>query len=245
MEDSAQPTTTNDWIAKAQGLLQYHYDCILLADGPQTQFPTFAVEPSLDPSEAEYFVRGIEEGIFSIDNEGYVQSSVLPPPSHRRTQKRILQLFWRRFGRRYLFREGVCQVATVAELTLKYGWPLKQIKMEPTFPELPRLAFAVDIALMTDGGRVVALCEVKRNDREMDQLLNSFRHCCAAGPHRRNECRFRKNHPKYQFCSAFEPSYFLAASPGRTVCWKLSYRGGVVIQEEFYGLLYRGSLSNE
>lgn len=238
MKHPAQPTTNNEWIVKAEAHLQDCYDCIRRAD-KRTQLPTCAIKPSLHVSEAEYFVRGIEAGVFSIDDQGYVQSPVLPQPSNKGTQKRILQLFWRRAGRHFLFREGVCQVSTVAELVLRYRWPLDHIKMEPRFPELPRLAWAVDISLTNAEGRVVALCEVKRDNREMDQLLTGFKHCCEAGPHSRDGCHFGKNHPKYELCSEVKPMYFLAASPGRAACFKLSYNGRLVIQEQTPGLLVR------
>ena len=216
-----------EWIAEAEAHLQDRYDRIRRAWG-NSLAPTFVIDPPLDAGEAEYFVRGLEERIFSIDDEGYVQSRVLPLPASKATQKRILALFWRRADRRFLFREGVCQLATVAALTLKYGWELDRIEMEPTFPDLPRLAWAVDIVLRNADRAIIACCEVKRDDRELDQLVAGFRHCCGAGPHRRDECRFGKNHPKYDLCAVLKPAYFMATSPGREICFRLSHNGDTV-----------------
>jgi hypothetical protein len=186
---------------------------------------TFVIKPPLHAGEAEYFVRGLESGIFSIDDEGYVQSTVLPPSSRESTRNKTLSLFWHRTGRRYLFREGVCQISTMAALKLKYGFPLDQIKMEPTFPDRPELSWAVDILLKGPQGTNVAFCEVKRDDRELERLISGFRYCCGAGSHSKNECKFSKNHPKFALCVALKPEYFMAVSPGQEVCFQLSYSG--------------------
>src|SRR5258708_35003976 len=132
------------WIAEAEICLRERF--IRCAGGAKLA-STFVIKPPLHAGEAEYFVRGLENGIFSIDDEGYVQSTVLPPSSHKSTRNKTLSLFWHRTGRRYLFREGVCQISTMAALKLKYGFPLDQIKMEPTYPGWPKLSCAVDILL--------------------------------------------------------------------------------------------------
>jgi hypothetical protein len=188
--------------------------------------PNLTIKPGLGAKEAEHFLLGIERGIFSIDDESYVRSAVLP-------SSRILQLFWRRLRRRYLFREGVCQLATVAELVLEHQWPIEQIEMEPSFPEFPSLHWAVDIILKDAGGTVLAGCEVKRNDRELELLLRGFEYCCTRGGHCKGECEFKKNHPKYEFCALKRPGWFMAVSPGKQVLLRLSYdTGGVTIGEQ-------------
>lgn len=198
-----------------------------LSDVPveQIQHQPSSLSQTYTGGEAEYFVRGLETGIFRIDEEGYVQSPVLPT-SCKSTRKKALCLFWHRTGRRFLFREGICQVSTMAALTLKYGFPPEQIKMEPTLPDQPELSFAVDILLKSPQGTQVAFCEVKRDDRELDKLISDFRYCCASGSHPKNECKFRRNHPKYALCVEFKPEYFMAVSPGREFCcFQLSYSG--------------------
>jgi hypothetical protein len=218
-----------EWIAEAETCLRERF--IRWAGGANL-LPTVLIEPTLDAREAEYFVRGMENGIFSIDDEGYVQSSVLPLSSRKSTRKKILCLFWKRKGQPYLFREGVCQISTIAALTLKYGCPLDQILMEPTFPGRPELSWAVDILLKNQQGTDTAFCEVKRDDRELNKLISGFRYCCKAGSHLKNECKFSKNHAKYALCVAIKPDYFMAASPGREVCFQLSYSGHFVEMAE-------------
>src|ERR1700722_20438051 len=104
-----------EWIEEAQACLGERYDRLRRGRGSNLS-PTFVIKPHLDASEAEHFVRGMQNGIFSVDDEGYVQSDVLPLPSRKGTRNKILCLFWWRAGRPYLFREGICQVSTVAAL---------------------------------------------------------------------------------------------------------------------------------
>jgi hypothetical protein len=224
--------SAEQFIEQATALLHDRYQRLLRA-GANELTPGLAIKPGLDAKEAEYFLLGIERGIFSIDDESYVQSTVLPPPSKKGTQKRILQLFWRRQGRRYVFREGVCQLATVAELVLGHQWPIERIQMEPRSPEFPNLAWAVDIILRGAGGTIVAGCEVKRNDRELDRLLKGFDYCCTRGSHSKAECEFKINHAKFEFCATKRPGWFMAVSPGKQVLLRLSYdNGGVTIGEQ-------------
>jgi hypothetical protein len=211
-----------EWIAEAEAYLRARFN--RWAVGANLT-PTFVIRPTLDAREAEYFIRGLENGIFSIDDEGYVQSVVLPLSSRKRTRQKILCLFWKRLGHAYLFREGVCQISTLAALILKYGCPVDQIKMEPSFPDWPELAWAVDFLLKSPQRTDSAFCEVKRDDRELNKLISGFRYCCEAGSHPKNECKFSKNHPKYALCVKIKPEYFMAVSPGREVCFQLSYSG--------------------
>jgi len=212
--------TAEEWIVDAESCLRGRF--IRCVGGASA----FVIKPPLHACEAEYFVRGLENGVFSIDDEGYVQSSVLPPSSRDSTRNKTLSLFWHRAGRRYLFREGVCQISTVAALKLKYCVPLDQIKMEPTCPD--GLSWAVDILLKSPQGTNVAACEVKRDDRELKKLISGFRSCCGVGLHSKKECKFSKNHPKFELCHSLRPEYFMAVSPGQEVCLQLSYSGDFI-----------------
>jgi hypothetical protein len=214
-----------EWIEEAETCLRERF---IRCAGGANLASTLVIEPTLHAGEAEYFVRGLENGIFSIDDDGYVQSTVLPPSSRKSKRNKTLCLFWHRTGRRYLFREGVCQISTMAALKLKYGFPLDQIQMEPTFPGRPELSWAVDILLKSPQGTETAFCEVKRSDGEWNRLIRDFKYCCEAGSHLKNECKFSRNHPKYALCVAIKPDYFMAVSPGREVCFQLSYSGDFI-----------------
>jgi hypothetical protein len=188
----------------------------------------FAKKHTFDTKEAEYFMRGLEEGIFSIDEEGYAQSICLPLARKVSTRQRDCQLFWHRSGKRYLFREGVCQLATVSELELEYKWPREQIEMEPRFPEYPHLNWAVDIALRDTKKNIVAACEVKRDNQEFTKMVKGFQNCCGREKHTKVECKSPKNHSKYEFCAAYQPKYFMVASPGQQVAFRMKYEDNAI-----------------
>jgi hypothetical protein len=216
--------TGEEWIAEATAALRERF--ILWAVRANLP-PTFAIKPTLNAHEAEYFVRGLEKGIFSIDDDGYVQSTVLPL-SGKSTRNKILCLFWKREGRPSLFREGVCQISTISALTLKHGCPMNQIEMEPTFTGRSKHPWAVDILLKSPQGIDVAFCEVKRDDSEWSKLVSDFEHCCKGGSYIISECKLNKNHPKYALCMDIKPEYFMAVSPGNEVCFQLAYSGHLI-----------------
>jgi hypothetical protein len=234
------------WIGEVEAYLQGRYDHVRRASNQKDLPAKLAVNPPLHETEAEYFVRGLEKGIFSVDNQGHAQSPLLLRRSRDGSKQTSLQLFWHRKLGRPLFREGVCQLSTAASLILKYGWRVDQVEMEPKFPDSPpHLAWAVDLAIKDAEGKTVACGEVKRNDKELRLLIDGFRHCCGAAPHHKDECRFKKNHPKYELCSDVKAPYFLATAPGREICLTLTHNGVVAIQRESQGLIFQTDVADD
>lgn len=199
------------------------------------------ITPPLDRDEARYFVKGLEEALFSVDSEGYVQSMMLPLSPVKNRKQKVLQLFWAVKNGRVLFREGVCQLATVSSLVFKYGWNRDRIEVEPSKREFRDLAYGVDILIRDNAKKVVVCVEVKRSQPELERLIEGFRYCCQLGRHTKDQCdrRFRKNHSKYAFCSKIGPEYLFATAPGGQICFKLTCTvDGAVIQEEQRDLIY-------
>jgi hypothetical protein len=222
-----------NWIKEAESYLYERYIQLRHSNPPEAG--PLVINPPLDEGEARYFIRGLEEKLFSIHDGEYVQSAFLPPPSGQNAKQKMLQLFWARKGRWRLFREGVCQMATASSLILKYGWFNAHIAMEPCKGEFRNFAYGVDI-LITDKARNITICgEVKRNRSEFQRLIEGFRYCCQKGPHTKGQCNFARNHRKYEFCAAFKPAYFFVTAPGDEICFKLV---GLEIREEHRGLVY-------
>jgi hypothetical protein len=215
-------------------LLEQMYGRLYLGSTPLT------IVPPIHRKEAISFLRGFEERLFSVDDDSYVQTRLLP---ERKPKQKIIQLFWRRGERRHLFREGVCQLSTVSALIWEYGWEADLIKMEPSISEFGNLAYAVDILLRDSQDRIVACGEVKRGLREFNSLIAAFRQCCRRGMHSRMDCAFKQNHPKYEFCYREKPKYFFAAAPGEAICFRLNHNAGMTISEEQPGLVYRNAPS--
>jgi hypothetical protein len=141
------------------------------------------IDPLLDEGEAQLFMQGHEAGIFSIDEEGYVQTKLLAKPTRKSGKRRAIQMFWHP-APRFLFREGVCQLSTASSLILKYGWNADSIVMEPVRREFGPLAYGVDIVIRNAAGQFVC-GDVKRGKKELDALLRDFRSCCGLGLHSR------------------------------------------------------------
>jgi hypothetical protein len=225
-----------NWVKEAEDSLYQRYIRLRHVNPPEVT--PLVIKPPLDEGEAQYFVRGLKENLFFIEDEGYVQSTLLPRRSGKNTKQKMLQLFWARKGRGWLFREGVCQLATASSLILKYGWSDTDITMEPCKEGFRDFAYGVDI-LIGDKARDITICgEVKRNQSEFQRLIEGFRYCCHRGPqHTKDQCNFAKNHRKYEFCSKVKPQpvYFFATAPGEEICFKLV---GLEIQEEHRSLVY-------
>lgn len=223
-----------DWIGEAQTFLQEKFNrfCVTKC--------SLSIEPPLDETEAEYFILGLEHGMFSVDEKAYAQAKFLPSSSGKdRDRNKILQVFWAK-PKPHVFREGICQLSTVAALVLKYGWQVDMIEMEP---RIPTLRYAIDFRIRDPRNEILICGDVKSCENELKSLRGDFRYCCSIGPHLKTQCR-KQNHRKYAFCFEFKPLYFFATCPGREVSFKLSHDGQMAIENEFEGLIHHNKIEN-
>jgi hypothetical protein len=203
---------SRDWIKDARTLLQERYDQLCPGQSPLN------ITPSLDESEAKFFILGLERGIFSVDEQGYVESKVLPKPLGKNPKSKVINLFWKKTNP--VFREGVCQLATAASLVLKYGWNVEEITLEPG-KKSGGPAYGIDISIRDAQGQHLVCGEVKSDSNKLQLLLNALRHCCASGSHTKDQCEFRRDHAKFDFLLKVTPLYFFATAPGREVSFKV------------------------
>lgn len=211
-----------DWIGELEKYLEERYSQLPMPNIESR--PTLRINPALDAAEAKYFMFGLEEQLFSIDEEGYAQSPLLPKSGSSAEQQKGFQLFWHhQNGTRFLFREGISQLAAASLLILKYGWEKSQIQIEARREDFGAIARGVDLIIKSRSGKVVICGEVKKDDSEFERLIEGFNHCCQQGPHSKNDCKFKSNHPKYEACAFVKPLYFWAVSPGRELCYRLTY----------------------
>jgi len=216
------------WVFNADEYLNQKYiETIKDSDSCDLTLPEYS--PPLDGQEAKYFLLGLEEGLFEVDANGYVQSKLLPKPPKNAERQKMIQLFWNFKGGKWrLYREGFCQLATASYLSIYHGWDISQIEMEPDIKNYGNLAYATDILVKHDRGTVAVCCEVKKNDKEFEKLIDAFRHCCARGPHEKHDCEYSRDHSKYEMCEKLRPLYFFATSPGRQLCFNLEYENGII-----------------
>lgn len=211
-------------VEELEGFLRAKFDEVVAsAKQPSQEMPI--TEP-FSEWEATNFLRGVRENLFEIDDQGYVQSAVLPPPAGNSDRQRMLQLFWNHSNdTRRLYREGVNQLSTAARLIFDYGWDKSEVRMEPTTREFGDLAYGVDIMCLAPGENVALCCENKHNSYELRKLKSHFEGCVDRGPHSKDECENPANHAKYEFCVAARPSLAWFVAPAEEVLFSLSFSG--------------------
>lgn len=192
------------------------------------------INPPLDVEEARDFLHGFESGFFSVDGDGYVQSPFLPPSANG---QKILQLFWHSERGRFLFREGVCQLAAVSALVQRYGWPVSSVRLEPNTADVGDIAYGVDIVVRDGGSGSVSICgEVKRSKERLTKMLNELTARLSGGPHSKSVCK-RTNHPKAEALWKLSPRFFWAVCPGKARAFRVHQTGSTVELDETPGLL--------
>nr|WP_290228210.1 hypothetical protein [Trichocoleus desertorum] len=216
-----------NWICELEKYLEERYAILPVHESIADNKPVLRIDPALDSDEAKYFILGLEAQLFSIDDGGYAQSSLLLKPTGSKGQQKGFQLFWHFAykGRktRALFREGISQLAAASALILKYGWDISQVQIEARREDFGALARGVDLIIKSQAGKVLICGEVKKDSREFEKLIEDFHYCCQQGQHSKNDCKCKTNHPKYELCAFVKPVYFWAVSPGRELCYQLSY----------------------
>ena len=210
-----------DWACELEQHLQRRFVELCQTIGQPIPARGLRINPPLGAEESQYFLLGLEAGLFLVD-EGHVQSELLPPPSTGNGKQKICPIFWHNPSP-HLFREGICQLATVSYLILKRGWQKRQIVMEPSIKEHHSFADGVDILVKSPTGRILVCAEVKRSIAELQKLVADFQACCKRGPHASTDCAFEQNHPNYEFCASYQPIYFWAVAPEADVCFRMSY----------------------
>ena len=219
--------TERDWIQEADAYLKQKYvEFLASKNGCPSELPKYS--PPLALWEARYFMLGLEKCLFSVDHEAYVQTKMLYPAPKKNDKQRTIQLIGKkRSGSEErnigLFRENVCQMATASYLSIHDKWDVSEIEMEPPRKVYGDLEYAVDILLRENKESVAICCEVKRNKEEFDKLICAFKYCCERGDHKREECKYWGNHPKFAMCWKSHPKYFYAIYPEDRQCFELTY----------------------
>jgi hypothetical protein len=168
------------------------------------------ISPALEEWEARYFLLGLEENLFAVDQRGDVASELLSPADE--TQPRPgYRLFSHEPLR--LLRENLCQLATAARLILERGWLRRHVSLQPSRPEHRATAEGFDLAVRSLAGEILIAVEVKRSRLELEKLIADLRACSRRGPHAHADCGFPQNHPRHEFYLSQRPAYLWAVAP--------------------------------
>lgn len=208
-----------NWRGELEEWLHAKFASLCEAAGQRTPLSGLRVSPPLGDGEARYFILGLEEGLFELDEEGYVQSDLLPAQDEEDGKQKSYRIFSQEAQAPRLLRENVCQLAAASVLILERGWLKRHVALEPTRQEHRSTAYGVDLLVKSATGQIFIWAEVKRSTVELEKLIADLRACSRRGPHAHQDCGFPQNHPRYEFCLSHQPSYLWAVAPDAELCF--------------------------
>ena len=230
-------------LSHSESRLQQEFVRICEAAGQPPPFTGLKINPPLATWEAQYFLLGLEEDLFALDGAGCVRSE-LPgsPDSVSETGPAPGFPIFSPERPPRLLRENICQLAALAFLVLERGWLRGQVFLERSRAEHRSTPHGLDLAVRTTGERTDIWVEVKRSAVELQKLLADLRACSRRGPHPQKDCGFPQNHPRYEFCVFFRPTYLWAVAPDAEACFKIVYDESAIEFEQLTSLPPRSLL---
>jgi hypothetical protein len=202
--------------AELETWLQDRFAATCEAFGQRLPGSGLRISPAPEEWEAQYFLLGLEENLFAVDEQGDVTSELLAPADETHPRQSY-RLFSHEPPR--LLRENLCQLATAARLILERGWLRRQVSLEPSRPEHHATAESFDLLVRSLTGEILISVEVKRSRLELEKLIADLRACSRRGPHAHQDCGFPQNHPRHEFCLSRRPAYLWATAPDGELCF--------------------------
>ena len=232
-----------DWTGELERYLRERFADLCATIGQVVPVSGLRINPPLEIEESKYFLLGLEAGLFLPDTEGYVQSQLLQVSITETDTQKACRIF-RRDPPPGLFREGVCQLSTASLLILKRGWLKSHILMEPEIQDQRGTSYGIDILVRSPAGQILICVEVKRTVAELEKMMTDLRTCCKRGAHANDDCGFPQNHPKYEFCAFYQPTYFWGVAPGTDVCFRMKYNDDSIELEQLASLPPRSMIES-
>lgn len=223
-----------DWPGKLEQWLQERFGELGQTTGLVLPPTALRIHPPLAAEEAKYFLLGLEEGLFRLDEKAAVESGLLHTSAEDTTQT-AYRIFAQASPPR-LLREAICQLATAALLILERGWLKSHVALEPGSEMYRAAGPGFDLVVRSPAGKILVWVEVKRSVVELDKLIVDLRACSKRGPHRREDCGFPQNHPRYEFGLFYTPDYLWAVAPEGNRCFKMTSENGSIELEELPSL---------
>jgi hypothetical protein len=219
--------------------LQDKFAAICRAIGQQPPISGLRISPPLAEWEAQYFLRGLEENLFAVDEQGDVTSALLTPGDETHPSQSY-RLFSHEPPR--LLRENICQLATAARLILERGWLRRHVALEPSWKEHRATADGFELLVKSAEGEIFIWAEVKRSAVELEKLITDLRACSRRGSHAHEDCGFPQNHPRHEFCVSRQPAYLWAVAPDGEICLAVKCENGALELEPLPSLPPRSLL---
>jgi hypothetical protein len=229
------------WASRLEQWLQARFSELGRTAGSFPPAPGLRINPPLAEEEANYFLLGLEEGLFRLNEKGAIESELLRVPGES-----LPPMEYRIFGQEAspsrLLREAICQLATAARLIFQRGWLKSHVTLEPGKDAHRATGAGFDLFVRSPAGRILVWVEVKRSAVELNKLIVDLRACSRRGPHGREDCGFPQNHPRYEFGLCHTPDYLWAVAPDGSRCFRMTCENGAMELEELPSLPPRSLL---
>jgi hypothetical protein len=196
--------------------LQDRFTALCQAIGQPGPVSGLRISPPLADWETHYFLRGLEENLFSVDEHGGVTSALLESSGEGEAPPTSYRLFSHEPPR--LLRESVCQLATAARLIFERGWLKQHVVLQPSRREHRTTADSFDLLVRSLAHEILISVEIKRSRLELEKLIADLRACSRRGAHAHEDCGFPQNHPRHEFCVSKRPGYVWAVAPDGEIC---------------------------
>lgn len=207
-----------EWVVELEVWLQEKFAGLCAALGQRPPLSGLRISPPLAEWEAKYFLLGLEDDLFGVDENGGVESELLAHAGETEASQNDYRIFSQEPPPR-LLRENICQLATAAFLILERGWLKRHVALEPSRSEHRSTAYGFDLLVRSGAGKIFVWAEVKRSAVELEKLIADLRACSRRGPHAPEDCGFPQNHPRHAFCVFAEPVYLWAVAPEAEICF--------------------------
>jgi hypothetical protein len=217
MQDLFNPKLKAELVTWLQG----KFLALCHALGQPGPFSGLRISPPLGDWEAFYFVRGLEENFFVLNEQGDVSSTLLHSSDEAKAEPASYRLFSHEPPR--LLRENVCQLATAARLILERGWLREHVVLQPSSEEHRATAEGFDLLVRSAAGEILISVEIKRSRLELEKLVADLRACSRRGAHAHKDCGFPQNHPRHEFYVAMRPAHLWAVAPDGEVCFAINW----------------------
>ena len=234
-----------DWAGELEQWLQGRFAESCEAIGQRTPLSGVRISPPLGPEEANYFILGLEEGLFGLNERGDIWSELLISPGAANAEEQSYRIFSSEPPVPRLLRENVCQLATVSLLILKRGWLKRHLALESSGKEHRSTGHGADLLVRSASGRILIWVEVKRSVVELQKLIADLRACSRRGAHALEDCGFPQNHPRYEFCLSSKPTYLWAVAPDAQICFKIRCEQSSIDLEQLTSLPPRSLIELE
>ena len=198
------------------------------------------ISPRVALWEEKFFLRGLNENLFEVDERGQVTSELLPALPATGVPAKSYGLFSRDPIR--LLRENVCQLASAAWLIFERGWLKHHLFLEPGRDEHHSTADQFDLVVRSPAGKIVIWVEARRSAVELHKLVADLRACSRRGAHSPQDCGFPQNHPRHEFCLARRPAYLWAVAPDGDIAFEVKCEGAALELEPLSSLPPRSLL---